>query len=95
LNELMGWSGPLTHRQYVAWSEFLADEMEVPSRSDYYAMSIVAEIRSLFNKNVRLEHCRLRFRRKGERPKVSKETAAAWSKAAWGARLGGIAPEGK
>lgn len=36
-----------THRQYAAWSEWLAEDYNRPERSDYYAMLIAAEVRSL------------------------------------------------
>ena len=38
LNELMGWDGPLTHRQFLAWQWWLAEEWNRPNRSDHYAM---------------------------------------------------------
>lgn len=36
----MGWSGPMTHRQFEVWSTWLNMENNQPSRSDYYAMQI-------------------------------------------------------
>ena len=47
----MGWSGPMTHRQYAAWIEWLELEWNQPSRDNYYALRIVAEIKRLFSKD--------------------------------------------
>lgn len=38
LHDVLGWTGPVTHRQYVAWQQFLRDDMNRPSRADHYVM---------------------------------------------------------
>lgn len=38
LHELLGWHGPITHRQYAAWQRWLADDLNRPSRDNYYQM---------------------------------------------------------
>ena len=45
VHELMGWTGPLTHRQYLGWQAWLEIEWDRPSRSDWYAMQVAAETR--------------------------------------------------
>lgn len=40
----MGWSGPMTHRQFRAWVEFLREDWNNPSRSDYYQMQVALEV---------------------------------------------------
>jgi hypothetical protein len=45
LHELLGWAGPLTHRQCVAWSVWLERQWNKPTRSDHYAMQVAAEVR--------------------------------------------------
>jgi hypothetical protein len=39
INELLGWQGPLTHRQFQMWQEwvFIVDKNH-PSRDNYYMM---------------------------------------------------------
>ncbi len=56
MHELMGWKGPLTHRQYQAWCEWYMDN---PSRSDWYAAQTALEVRRVFGKG-KLEDMRLR-----------------------------------
>ena len=40
LNELLGWKGPLTHRQFEAWRAWLQSEWNEPSRTDHYLMML-------------------------------------------------------
>jgi hypothetical protein len=70
-----------THRQYLAWQEFLEREMDRPSRADYYSMQVAAV---LAGGNV--NSMRLKFSEK-RAPRTLEEAVAA-SKAAWGAALG-------
>ena len=44
LRELLGYAGPLTHRQYLAWQRWLDEQWNEPSRSDYYAMQVAAAV---------------------------------------------------
>ena len=49
LHEVTGWPGPLTHRQALAWDYWLADDMNRPSRTDYYLMSLTATLKQVNN----------------------------------------------
>jgi hypothetical protein len=40
LNELMGWDGPMTHRQFAAWQWWLLEQWNQPDRHDHYLMSV-------------------------------------------------------
>jgi hypothetical protein len=51
LHELMGWSGPMTHRQFVLWCHWLDYEYNLPSRTDYYLMQVACENRRTFSKH--------------------------------------------
>ena len=87
---MMGWPGPVTHRQYLAWIEWYKLEANHPDRSDWYAMQIAAEVRRANAKNpksVNVKDMKLTF---GDNagPKMSREQAAAFSKAAWFSILG-------
>jgi hypothetical protein len=44
LNELMGWGGPMTHRQFMAWQHWLLEQWNQPDRADHYAMGVSAQI---------------------------------------------------
>jgi hypothetical protein len=34
----MGWPGPMTHRQFEAWQSWLDEDMNRPSKDNYYQM---------------------------------------------------------
>jgi hypothetical protein len=97
LHEYMGWPGPVTHRQHLAWREWLESQWNAPSRSDYYVMQLTSDVRSIFAKNpssVTTEKCKIEFRREGENPKgqggkpgMTKELATAYAKARLGLML--------
>lgn len=60
----MGWSGPMTHRQYLAWNAWLDDQWNKPDRSDNYLMALTAEVRRVLHrkpKSVKTEHFKLKF----------------------------------
>lgn len=40
----MGWGGPLTHRQHLAWLEWDFEQWNRPSRTDHYLMQIGMEV---------------------------------------------------
>jgi hypothetical protein len=69
-----------THRQYLAWQDFLEREMDRPDRSDYYSMQVAAVLAGSD-----VNSMRLRF---GSKQPRTREEAVAASKAAWGAALG-------
>jgi hypothetical protein len=73
LNELMGWAGLITHRQFLAWQEWLAQDLDRPSRSDHYLMQAAAEARRCWVKEpnkVRIEDMRLEFKANAQPTKV-------------------------
>lgn len=84
----MGWPGPMTHRQFLAWHAYLAAELNQPDRSDHYAMQTALEIRravEAFGGRPRrwaLKDFALEFREQKE-PPVTPEQRAAMSKARW------------
>lgn len=41
----MGWSGPMTSRQYWAWLDWIEDDMDRPSRTDWYLMELTEVLR--------------------------------------------------
>ncbi len=95
LHEIMGWPGPMTHRQFRVWKQWLSDEWNRPSRSDHYMMRAALETR-LGNagkkaRQVRMEHFTLKFERKraneDERTAITQEDEIArkteTSKAGW------------
>jgi len=47
LHDLMGWPGPMTHRQFEAWQRWLVEQLNRPSRSDFYAMQVAYEARNI------------------------------------------------
>lgn len=87
LHDLLGWPGPMTHRQFLAWQAWLDEQWDRPDRTDQYLMQIACEVARANAKHpdrLRLEHFRLRFG--AARPagrKLTPEEAAAASKARW------------
>lgn len=51
LHEVMGWVGPMTHRQFTLWQTWLNAQLDIPSRDNYYQMQIACEQRRTFSKN--------------------------------------------
>lgn len=91
----MGWPGPATHRQFAAWQAWLAGELNRPSRADHYAMRTALEIRrlpaALFGGrcDAGLDEFRVTFGPAGApEGKLTREEAAARSRAAWRAAMG-------
>lgn len=88
----MGWPGPMTHRQFLAWRAWLAMEWDRPSRSDHYLMQIASEtIRPHLKKGakVRPGDYKLSFTgtgaKKKERPaQTLEENKAVWLQATAG-----------
>jgi hypothetical protein len=82
----MGWSEPLTHRQFAAWAAWWADEWNRPSRSDQYLMQVALEVRRAAAKHpgrVKIERFRLRFTgEKASQPRT-RERAAELARAKW------------
>jgi hypothetical protein len=42
LHQLMGWTGPMTERQFEGWNDWLSRQWNEPDRSDYYLMQVAA-----------------------------------------------------
>ncbi len=84
----------MTHRQHEAWQQFLEEEWNRPSRSDWYAMQAAwAVAGALGGSRARLEDFQLQFRRTTDVPKenvqpesVQQETQ--WAQKKWFAALG-------
>jgi hypothetical protein len=82
---LLGWEGPITHRQFAAWCAWEEMELDNPSRTDVYLMQVACEVRRAAVKNpgrVKLKDFLLKFGTDGK-PKLTKEQAAAFAKAKW------------
>ena len=45
LHDLLGWPGPMTHRQFLLWMAWLKKEWNKPSRDNWYSMQAAAEAR--------------------------------------------------
>lgn len=41
----MGWEGPMTHRQYQAWHQWLEEDFNNPGKLEAYLMQVAAEVR--------------------------------------------------
>jgi len=85
----------MTHREFLARLESIREQEATPSRGDWYAMQIAAEVRrSRFDKvknppSVSLKD--LKLEPEGTAPEpgpVTREEAARRSMARWGHRLG-------
>jgi hypothetical protein len=86
---LLGWPGPLTHRQCRAWQDWLDADWNQPSRTDHYLMLIAQRVLQAQGAKVTLAQQRITFGRQRAAPVLSREEAAARSQAVWFARLGG------
>lgn len=79
LHELLGWRGPMTHRQFRVWKAWLELDQERPSRSDHYAMQIACEVRRVpyafvgkDPNDVKLETFKLKRKQDGEQQQHQK-----------------------
>lgn len=92
----MGWDKPATHRQVLAWDAWLNLQWDRPSRSDWYAMQIAAEVRYVFSQASRpVDKFRLRFSAGSETsPREVSDTDYSRSEARkWAVALGADMPE--
>jgi hypothetical protein len=91
LHDLYGWPGPLTHRQFLAWQEWLDDQWCEPDRHDWYQMQTAYVVaRSMGGSRASLNEFKLDFKSAREtrdvsRMPISQETA--WAQAKWFARM--------
>lgn len=87
----MGWHGPMTDLQFLAWQEWLILDLNVVDKDTAYLMQIAAEVRRPNSKHaVRVSDMQLKFkepRRKAE----TREDAAKRSGEAFRTRLMQIA----
>lgn len=91
LHELMGWPGPMTHRQFGAWQNWLARQLNEPSRSDHYLMQIAAWLkRGLVKEPRSVSDSEFRIRFEVSRPPTPEEAAFGNKLAylAWFASMG-------
>jgi len=84
----------MTNREFNTWMEWLDEEMNRPSRSDHYLMSIAQEVRRVLSSRpgqIQLDHFRLKFDRVlSLSPEQQRAQDLAHSKAAWKSRLYGV-----
>lgn len=90
----MGWSVPLTHRQFLLCQSWLDEQDNQPSRSDHYAMQIACEIartRAKYPNNVKLDGFKLVFtKQKVEKKRgksLTKEGKATITEQMWIGRM--------
>lgn len=94
INDLMGWEGPLTHRQMSTWVLFSQEILNRPSLTDQYIMSLTATVARILSKNpqnIKAEHFRLIFN--GKEIKLTekeRKEELEYRKAALIARFGGM-----
>ena len=82
----------MTHRQFLAWNAWLAEQWNQPDRTDHYLAQVACEVRRGNAKKpraVKLEHLILEFKQSRKGQRVSREEAAARSKSRWIALAGG------
>jgi len=51
LHDLLGWPGPVTNRQYLAWQGHRSEGWNLPDRTDHYLMQIACEVRRVLSKD--------------------------------------------
>lgn len=94
LNQLLGWSGPLTHRQAVMLEAWREAQWNHPDRHDYYVMmlaAIQARANSKSPQSIQPRHFKLVFSRSNVKlsPEERKQRIA-FSKGAWSGAAGGM-----
>lgn len=80
-----------THREYLAWGQWLDEEENLPSTSDHYLMRIAQRVGQLFRKDpqsVTLDQQKITFQRVKPAKPLTRKEAAARAKEAWFARTG-------
>lgn len=82
----MGWEGPVTYRQYLAWNRWESDEYDRPDRHDFYLAQIACEVRRGWVKSpgsVSIGKMLLEFRPKKPKVIMDPKLATVFSKAKW------------
>lgn len=80
-----------THREYLAWEQWLDEEENLPSTSDHYLMRIAQRVGQIFRKDshkVTLEDQKITFQRVAPPKPLTRKEAAARAKEGWFSRLG-------
>jgi hypothetical protein len=67
----------MTHRQLIAWQQWLRDEYNHPSRTDYYLMQLTS---CVLRTDAKLEDLRIKFKGSVQEAPVTKEQAIAQAK---------------
>ncbi len=93
LHEVMGWTGPVTYRQHLAWRAWVTMDFESPSRDNYYQMQTAMRIDSGNVKEpskLKLDDYRLRSEKSAKKAtkQLTLKEASSISKAMWAVRLG-------
>lgn len=92
----MGWPGPVTHRQFLAWQAWFTFSVNDPGRIEYYLMQIAMEVRRGHVKkpnSLKMDQFKLNFKAGEEesnpKPKrrMTKEEVSAISKQRWLSRM--------
>ena len=67
---MIGWSPPLTHRQYAAWQAWRELQWDRPTRDNFYQMQTACEVRRGYTRNLNHQpgHLRLQFTQAEQRP---------------------------
>lgn len=71
LHRLLGWSGPMTHRQLACWKLWLREEWNQPDRGDWYLMQCTAMQSA--KENVKVDDFRIKFSSSQESMAVKSE----------------------
>lgn len=80
-----------TLREYRIWMAYLDEQWNQPNRTDHYLMQIARDVKRVLSRHpgkIQLDDSKLTFEQKADKPKQTKEQAAAVSKAAWMGRVG-------
>lgn len=88
LHEVMGWEGPMTHRQYLAWRYWLAEDRNAVGKQEAYLMQIACEVRRVLHSspsNVKISDFKLTFETGRHTPEseATPEEASRVSKLRW------------
>lgn len=94
LHEILGWEGPMTHRQYLAWLHWLrsyeVEQLNQPGRTEYYLMQIAHEVarsNERYSKpnQIKMDQFKLKFIPRESTAKISfrSKTRVAMTKAHW------------
>ena len=83
----MGYSGPMTHREYRTQRIWLDEQWNEPSRTDHYLIQIAAYVCYVLSKKskINLSDFKLTFGIKDPavRPQITKQKAAKRAKSRW------------